>query len=335
MDFVLRDAVESDLDQCLALLTDRFLYDDAQLGALTRMWAHIISSRCGMANVIAERDRPARLIQFGTLVFVDDERAAQYHALLRPGIGRSLLYEWHANEKPFLSRDQVASANADGNLNLVVTHHGHVEPDDSLTTERMRSATYEQALAVFRGWNLRTYINEIFTSNPLRDGKEMGAANGFRLGRYTDDQLQAAGIPSERAPWIWMATRDDVADRPVGIALSLLFNTFSAPRFRLTFCEQELLKLAMEGHTDESISRITDTSLTTTKKRFRTIYEKVEIATSPLEPLHLPHTDGACVRGAEIRRHLLKYLVEHPEELRPYEYRSTTGWSLQRQAAHK
>jgi hypothetical protein len=90
------------------------------------------------------------------------------------------------------------------------------------------------------------------------------------------------------------------------------------PRFAFDCEEQRLLVLALDGNTDESIARLTNTSLTSVKKRFRGVYEKVRDATTDWEtPLCSETLDG--VRGIEMRRHLLRYLADHPEELRPYE----------------
>ncbi|MDQ2817900.1 MAG: hypothetical protein M3T49_06775 [Candidatus Eremiobacteraeota bacterium] len=135
-----------------------------------------------------------------------------------------------------------------------------------------------------------------FAQNAKRDGKDMGEALGFRLGRYTDAQLLAAGIPRDKAPWVWMATREDAAAGPVGMALGLLFRTFSRPRCGFTFLEQDLLKLAADGHTDESIAQLMKKSLPTTKKCFRTIYDKAEKATAGSQTFAFSAPPGG-VRG--------------------------------------
>jgi hypothetical protein len=59
-------------------------------------------------------------------------------------------------------------------------------------------------------------------------------------------------------------------------------------------------------------------SLSTIKKRFRGIYEKVQDKIGDVRSVvpFVRCNEGA--RGLETRRRLLKYLREHPEELRPY-----------------
>ncbi len=318
MDFALRDAIESDLDQCLDMVTDRFLYDAAHLAALRRMWSHLITSQSGLLNVIADASHPSHVIHFGVTVFVSDEIADRYHRCMSAKIAYRLLEEWGAGRKPFLTRSEIARANASTGLNLVVAHYGYREPPDDEFREKLRFAANENAVRNLRGWNLRSYTNEVFAPNPERDGKEMGEVLGFRVGHYTDEQLREAGIPFDKRPYVWMATRQDVAAGPVGLALGMLFRSFSRPHFCFVAAEQQLLTLALDGHTDVAIASLTNTSLTTIKKRFRSIYEKVRVVSAEWEEPLLSElmTDGA--RGVETRRHVLSYLRNHPEELRPY-----------------
>jgi hypothetical protein len=318
MDFALRDGVEADLDQFLVLVTDRFLYDASHLTALRRMWQQIVASRSGTVPVVVDASEPSRVIHFAVSVFVNDETADRYHDYTNPKIGYSLVEEWSAGRNPTLTRAEIARANAGAGLNLVVTHYGYLDPSNDEVREKLRFAANENGVRNLRGWNLRSYTNEVFAPDPERDGKGMGEALGFRVHRYTDQQLREAGIPVDKMPYLWTATRQDVADGPVGLALGMLFRSFSLPRFCFVDAEQDLLRLALDGYTDVAIAHLMNTSLTTIKKRFRTIYHRIRIASAAGEEplLSEPPDDGA--RGVETRRHLMSYLRGHPEELRLY-----------------
>ena len=180
MDFILRDTTQADLDQCVQQVTDRFLYDAAHLDALRRAWSYVIASKSNFGGALADARAPARVSFFAFVVFVDDQHAARYHACTRPGLGYSLVEEWESGVNPFLDRDRIAEANGRGELNLVVMHHGVLVPDDVESQERIRAGAQELAAANMRCWNLRSYTNEVFAQNPLRDGKQMGEALGFR-----------------------------------------------------------------------------------------------------------------------------------------------------------
>lgn len=318
MDFVLRDAVEADLDQCLALATDGFLYDDVERAALRRFWLHVVTTKSGAFAIIADARAPSHVIHFGVVVFVDDDRAAAYHRLAQPKIGYAMACDFARGAAPCLTRDEVARANGDAGLNLVISHHGYKDYGDDADRERLRGASYELSRRYLGGWNLSTYTNEVFSANSRREGKEMGEALGFHVHRYRDEQLRAAGIEPARGPWLWSSTRRRALSGTPGMMLALLFTTSSPPRFGFSPAEQDLLALALDGSTDEAIAEASGASLSTIKKRFRTIYLKVERAMKGAESLELAETLSAGTRGVETRRHLMNYLREHRQELRPY-----------------
>ncbi|MBD5657831.1 MAG: hypothetical protein IAI50_22035, partial [Candidatus Eremiobacteraeota bacterium] len=202
---MLRDATESDLDQCLLMTEDRFLYAPPQLAGLRRMWADIIE--VSDIPVIVDARDTSRVVHFASRCFVTDERADGFERMLKPKIGYTLAEEFNAVGRPYLDRDAIARANAGRGLNCVVTHYG-VAPecyDDADTLEKIRAKSYESGRRSLIGWNLRSFINEVFSRNPQRDGKEMGEALGFPTTHYTQQQLDEAGIPREKEPWLWVA----------------------------------------------------------------------------------------------------------------------------------
>jgi DNA-binding CsgD family transcriptional regulator len=155
-------------------------------------------------------------------------------------------------------------------------------------------------------------------TEPERDDRAWGRDLGFRVLEYPPSECLAAGIPLERAPFLWVASREEAAsDAHYGLAL--LFETYAPPRFALTLREQQILSLALEGGTDTSVARTADISESAVKKNFRTIYAKVARAGI----IDLRADDAPEQRGAETRRHLLNYVREHPQELRPYSPRGT------------
>jgi hypothetical protein len=54
------------------------------------------------------------------------------------------------------------------------------------------------------------------------------------------------------------------------------------------------------------------------KKRWHAIYERVADVDEELLPPAIAYGARVASRGAERRRHLLNYLRQHLEELRPY-----------------
>ncbi len=146
----------------------------------------------------------------------------------------------------------------------------------------------------------------------------MGEALGFRVKRYSEEQLLRQGFHRTRVPRSgWLPVRMPLR-RPPGCRWLFFSYPSHHPKFGFSFLEQETLKLALDGRTDESIAQVTGVSLSTTKKRFRAIYDKVQNASADPETVICAESLSDGARGPEMRRTLLNYLRAHPEELRPY-----------------
>ncbi len=310
MDLELRDITVSDLDGLLPLVPP-WLCDPLQHEALRAMWLEIILAKRGIAAVATGAERPYAIVHFFFGIFVGDRRAEEYHQCRHPLIARRLLAEWIAGKRPFLHGEEIARANAGTGLNLVAAYFGGPRDDG-----RASIANYESARRAIRGWNLRSYTAEVF-SVPPRDYRDWGRSLGYRVLEYSDDELRTAGVPEDWRPLIWAATRRD-AEFNYGYATALLFKTYAVPRFAFTPREQQMLNLALDGATDSSIARTVGITESGVKKHFRTVYEKVHAA-GVFEPLATTAEPAELTRGVELRRHLLTYLREHLEELRPYQ----------------
>lgn len=308
VDFELRDATLTDLGHCRNLLSSPLLCDPSEYAALSGFWSELIRSRAGIACIAADGKAPAPVVHFAFGVFVSDERIAKYRRCLTPFVARRVVAEWASGGHPFLRLPEIARANAEHGLDLLITHYGHRRGDP-----RVHIANYESSRRALGGWNLRSFTVEYF-ADPQRDDRAWARSLGYRILEYSPDRVREAGIPAERAPFLLTAARSDVPGNPA-YGPALLFAAFSPPRFGLNAREQQLLAVALEGGTDLSIARALGISESSVKKHFRTIYEKA-FATGAVDKV--APGSASDKRGAEARRHLLNYLREHPEELRPY-----------------
>lgn len=78
-----------------------------------------------------------------------------------------------------------------------------------------------------------------------------------------------------------------------------------------------LLLAALNGGTDQELSHELGISPETVKKAWRRIYERVVVCVPDLIPLDSAAENGTSERGKEKKQRLLRYLRDHPEELRP------------------
>ncbi|MBV9233287.1 MAG: hypothetical protein JO030_04535 [Candidatus Eremiobacteraeota bacterium] len=312
MEYIFRQAKVSDFDQCIELLASPWLCDPSQQPALREMWREIVQSRCGIHGVILEAQQPSVVLGFFFMVFVPYHRVKEYHECRRPLISRRLLADWVARRHPFLDADEVARTNAAEGVNCVVTHYGRRwrRPDS-----RAHLANYELSRSVMRGWNMRSLTIEIFT-DANRNDREYGRSLGYRVLEYPPQVLRAAGIPHEQRPFLWLATRDEEGGKPA-YGTAVIFQAPPRPRFAFAPLEQQLLTLSLEGATDTAMAHELGISVATVKKHFRGIHERVAavaVLDAPLAEALLDHER----RSPQMRRRLLKYLRDHPEELRPY-----------------
>jgi hypothetical protein len=91
------------------------------------------------------------------------------------------------------------------------------------------------------------------------------------------------------------------------------------PRFHFNRSEQLLLQHALMGETSDELAASLCISPWTVKKRWHAIYERVADVDRELLLPPVANSPDATSRGAERRRHLLHYLRQHLEELRPFE----------------
>ena len=76
-----------------------------------------------------------------------------------------------------------------------------------------------------------------------------------------------------------------------------------------------LAVLAGKSGTDEELTEALGVSLPTIKKMWLSVYRRTtDVQSKTIRDSGRP---GAAERGKEKRRHLLAYLRDHPEELRP------------------
>jgi hypothetical protein len=132
--------------------------------------------------------------------------------------------------------------------------------------------------------------------------------------RYVDSPRKNAE-EFVRKPHVVGITRELEFAR-LGSWVGTLFD-YLPPRFGFSRSEQRMLLAALAGKsgTDEELAVALAVSLPTIKKMWRSVYRRM----AEVQPKMVRDSarSGAAERGKEKRRHLLAYLRDHPEELRP------------------
>lgn len=229
-----------------------------------------------------------------------------------PFLSRAFLEQWQSGARPFLTRKEVAEANAGDGVNLVILHYGwcnDVSPEDMATIQVVQT---ERFIYDHAGYLTKEYVHEVF-GGPLR---EFMLASGMTVKQdYGEETWREAlaGVPEEN--WPYLTTYGDEASR-AGTLAAIFRSKSTRPRFGFSPGEQRLLLLALDGRSDEELAAALALSAWTVKKRWQSVYAKVD-AVDPSVVAPPQHDDKLRQR----RRFLLAHLRERFEELRPYRAR--------------
>lgn len=115
-------------------------------------------------------------------------------------------------------------------------------------------------------------------------------------------------------PHLFVITREK-ALLQVGSWSSSLFIS-NPPTIGFSRSEQRLLQEALRGGSDEELAKELKISFSAVKKAWRSIYDRVGRSSIGILP-KAPDNGDYGERGKGKKHHLLAYIREHPEELRP------------------
>lgn len=203
-------------------------------------------------------------------------------------------------EAPFLTPKQVATENARGTLNLM-NFLGSWDVSDLSGAELSNFWTVNnEGYRFFHfGYNYKVMWFEVF--EPPR------AAELLTQGMHISREVPLAD--GETAT-LFRLTAEEAQANPYRRFCTLFFPP--KPYFQFSSGEQRLLEYALLDYSDEDATKTLHLSPDAVKKRWRSIYQKVDMT-------H-PELLSRAKSGTARRRALLRYLKHHLEELRPYRH---------------
>lgn len=301
--FSYRHATASEIQNNFRLfLPDRPLYEPSLWTKLPGLFCELLEAR--RVRVAAVHDSEGRVRMLGGCSFVDPRLFRDaLHA--RESTVLNAIFAMAADGRmPFLSRKQVAQANAEGTL--ISLNFGGM-PEVSLcsgpkTTEEI--LLFTATTHSYRFFHDGYQIQETWQEWALPLAKSFLLGTGFREVR---ERPCHNGVPS----WLFRFTAEEARANPgLGIQICVLAQT---PTLGLTQAEQELLEYSLLGHSDADIAELLDLTDDGLKKRWRAIYRSVQQS----EP-------SLCADGAAPhlkRKILLDALRFRLEEIRPHSVR--------------
>lgn len=283
---------------------------------LRRSWLRLLGSEAMTTAVFDEVEKGrVTLAGVGVGVFVRDEFIRELKSRPQFWFGPELAKRALRADSPVLSDREVREANSGEGLNELVwetlPHLGFAERSE------MYHLMGHAYIEIHRGYRLKEMITSQAES-PQRLQWAIDAGGlcwDAKAARYVKS-LKKGTEEFARCPHIVGITRELELGRP-GSWVGTLFD-YQPPLFYFSASEQRMLMRCMSNHTgtNSALARELNVSLPTVKKMWLSIYERVS-ENAPELIAGNAKIGAENKRGKEKRRHLLAYLQDHPEELRP------------------
>jgi hypothetical protein len=282
------------------------------LSQLLPAWKALVHSGSPISGVLEDADSDNRcVLGFGLSVFVTDEFLRHCKSPSLRWVGPEVLRWQMRGDSPILGTKAIRDANSSGGLNSVAWAAA-LAPRN----ERERAPLQIELMNAFMHEHRGFLLKEVFAQPIELCMMEIVLNSGGLLwdpnrGCCIEDFSGSIGELMRR-PFALVADSES-ATRRLNWATTLF--QYTKPRIYFRPAEQRLLLAALKGATDKELSDELGVSLSFIKKTWLSIYNR---AAEMLLDLRLTMSaDAASHRGKEKKQHLLSYLRDHPEELRP------------------
>jgi hypothetical protein len=311
-----------DLANCHVLHESlRLPYAETSRRILPEIWRTLLCNGAMQLFLVEDRAKPvaSRVVSFSAVVFVADEFCSEARLTLPPYLGVELARRYLSCQLSVLNREQVARANAGEGLNVVMCFEGWARdgfsPEQLLAIREKQGEAFHLAL---HGYRVKEFLAEPVGGETSQWMLNAGACLRRDYSNYFRKKRLSKAESSQR-PCLVGLTKEEALAHP-GSTVAGLF-IYSPPRFHFSRSHRVLLQRALMGETCEQLAASLCLSPWTVKKRWHAIYDRVTDVDSELLPTPIAYGVHVSSRGAERRRHLLNYLRQHLEELRPFEPR--------------
>lgn len=315
-----------DVCECVQIVANHSVlagrYGDA-IKYLGPAWTRLFDYQAKNATVCeAQVGTNPVICALGISLYVTDDFVRELKTPPLFWIGPELARRLARGESPAISDKELREFNSSGGLNLV-TWEGCFRQDFENNAEAHRGMI-NTFIEMHRGFLWKELIAVQMENADRLDwiAKTGGLLWNPAAAEYADPPVLGRE-ELVRTPHVVGITRDIEMSRNKnwsgrGSWIGVLFE-YEPPRLGFSRSEQELLMAALAGDsTDPALAATLDVSIPTIKKMWASIYRRVADVLPGIIPDSARVGAGVAERGHEKRRHLLAYVREHPEELRPY-----------------
>jgi hypothetical protein len=233
---------------------------------------------------------------FVTRSFADEEIRKP-----RAGLNSRIIAGIASGEPVVLSRAQIAAGNAGEGIDFVNMYgtwrDGIMNANQLAEVHALLGTSFVEHFAGYR-------FNRVL--------KEAIGDARIALARATGTYRVVAEFPESESALV-VVTRESVLTSPYSVAARMY--RYQEPTLHLGPAEQKLLIAALSGKTDAELSADLGLSIEAIKKRWMSIFARVDEFKPEILSRADADTDG---RGPQKRHRVVAYVRTHPEELRPF-----------------
>lgn len=302
----------ADLEESLHLNLRGMGHEFVSRNRALAVWRWLLKAR-SFQGVVIESDEPImghRIVGFAASVFVAAAFAENEIADPKPGLNARLISSIASGKAVVLSAKQLGYENAQARLNNIVLQPSSML--DVLTPEQGLEVLRQASLATLSchdGYQVRRVMMEMTSAAEISYSKFF--PNWKIKSTFEDFHRDNPGNP-------WNRDRALMAiDFTEGLSFVVKGGHRREPVLGLRISDQELLAGALKGLTDVELSEELGLKLSTLKKRWASVFNRVQMSKPDLLPDFADKLEHQG-RGRQKKHRLLAYVREHPEELRPF-----------------
>ncbi len=311
MFLTVRSATAQDLPECFGFVQRRFRVPDTDAPDLQKMWAQALEEGDTTFSVVEDTDLPAgeRICSFFLTYSVSENLSEYARQEAPPFLWRWTLTRWRQKRPVWLERKEARRIQTEAPVSIIAHISADIYRYSGLDLSRITSMHSAAATKDLAAQRVRFYVTEVY--DPVMLERFLG--HGFRVASeypgHQDDPSYLV-LPKEQRPVLLCADLLQASwDRELRHTSVGRAAIVTPSRYGFSSPEQELMKIALSGLTDQAIADKLGLTLVAIKKRWEGIYEKVrDLGPAPAE-------------GAEEskigRRQVLQIMTDHPEEFRP------------------
>lgn len=305
-----------DLPECLRLHPAKNGAERVGGHRVLDAWNRLLGLTHATRSAVVElhRKNGSEIVGFGFGVFVKKSFAEAELRNPAPGLNCRIIESTFDDDSAVATYEEVRDANTRGDLDQVVLDtswkEGHLDAEQVHEVRILLAKSYQE---LYAGYRLSRILAE------LVDERDFWHAQGLRPFQIVDrfEEYWKSNPDSQWNPKraLIVATAETMRGDPGSVAAEL-FHHHRDPQFGFTREEQDLLEVALEGVDDAAGAKALFVTLPAIKRRWQNIFHRVGALMPDLCP-----PDGDGTRGIQKRQRILTYVRNHPEELRPFEFR--------------